>query len=140
MKIYAYQSLSVTASKSMSPLYVMVMDMAIKRSLSILLLTLPLCIGSVALAHGPPPSQPPVIGTPIIRPTAPTSSNIVTISVNVTSARSAINNVTITYSTDNWKSTNSTVVATYNATTTTATGRIPALASGGHVEYYIVAF
>jgi len=46
----------------------------------------------------------------------------------------------MTYSTDNWKSTNTTVVATYNATTTTATGQIPALASGGHVEYYIVAF
>jgi len=62
------------------------------------------------------------------------------VAVNVTSAHSTINNVTITYSTDNWKSTNTTVVATYNATTTTATGRIPALASGGHVEYYIVAF
>jgi hypothetical protein len=58
----------------------------------------------------------------------------------VTSARSTIKNVTITYTLDNWKSTNTTIVATYNATTTTATGRIPALASGGHVEYYIVAF
>jgi uncharacterized membrane protein YciS (DUF1049 family) len=46
----------------------------------------------------------------------------------------------MTYTTDNWKTTNTTVVATYNSTTTTATGRIPALASGGHVEYYIVAF
>jgi uncharacterized membrane protein YciS (DUF1049 family) len=32
------------------------------------------------------------------------------------------------------------VVATYNATTTTATGQIPALASGGVVYYFIVAF
>jgi len=118
----------------------MVMDMATKRSLSILLLTLALGIGSVAIAHAPPPSQPPVIGTPFISPTAPTSSNIVTISVNVTSARSTIKNVTITYTTDNWKSINTTIVGTYNATTTTATGQIPALSSGAHVEYYIVAF
>jgi len=117
----------------------MVMDMSTKRGLSILLLTLALVAGSVALAHAPP-SQPPVIGTPIISPTSPTSSNIVTVSVNVTSARSTIKNVTITYTTDNWKSANTTIVATYNATTTTATGRIPALASGGHVEYYIVSF
>ena len=117
----------------------MVMDMSTRRNLSILLLTLALVMGSAAVAHAPP-SQPPVIGTPIISPTAPTSSSIVMVSVNVTSAHSTINNVTITYSTDNWKSTNTTVVATYNATTTTATGRIPALASGGHVEYYIVAF
>src|SRR3989442_4237408 len=114
------------------------MDMTTKRSLSILLLTLALAVGSVALAHAPP-SQPPVIGTPVISPTSPTSSNPVTVSVNVTSARSTIKNVTITYTNDNWKS-NTTLVATYNATTTTATGQIPALASGGHVEYYIVAF
>jgi hypothetical protein len=118
----------------------MVMDMTTKRSLPILLLTLALVIGSVAVAHAPPPSQPPVIGTPIISPTAPTSSNFVTVSVNVTSARSNIKNVTVTYTTDNWKFTNTTIVATYNATTTTATGRIPALASGAHVEYYIVAY
>jgi hypothetical protein len=115
------------------------MNMTTKRSLPILLLTLALVIGSVAIAHAPPPSQPPVIGTPTISPTAPTSGNIVTVSVNVTSARSTIKNVTITYTTDNWKSTNTTIVATYNATITTATGRIPALASGAHVEYYIVA-
>src|SRR2546428_2940394 len=139
MKIYAFQRLAVTASKSSSPSYVIVMDMATKRSLSILLLTLALVIGSVATAHAPA-SQPPTIGTPIISPTAPTSSNIVTVSVNVTSARSTIKNVTITYTTDNWKSTNTTIVSTYNATTTTATGKIPALASGAHVEYYIVAF
>src|SRR2546425_2708992 len=139
MKIYAFQRLAVTASKSSSPSYVIVMDMATKRSLSILLLTLALVIGSVATAHAPA-SQAPTIGTPIISPTAPTSSNIVTVSVNVTSQRSTIKNVTITYTTDNWKSTNTTVVATYNATTTTATGRIPAIVSGAHVEYYILAF
>jgi len=48
--------------------------------------------------------------------------------------------VTITYTTDNWKATNTTIPATYNATTTTATGRIPAFAAGAHVEYYIIAF
>jgi hypothetical protein len=116
------------------------MDMTTRQSLPILLLTLALVIGSVAVAHAPPPSQPPVIGTPIISPTAPTSSNIVTVSVNVTSSRSTIKNVTIAYTTDNWKSTNTTIIATYNATTTTATGRIPAFGPGTHVEYYIVAF
>src|SRR5882762_8487007 len=112
--IYAFQGLVVTASKSSAPSSIMAMTMRTKRSLPILLLTLALVIGSVAIAHAPPPSQPPVIGTPIINPTAPTSSNIVTVSVNVTSAHSTIKNVTITYTTDNWKSTNSTVLATYN--------------------------
>ena len=130
--------MTVTASKSSSPSLVTVTDMMTKRSLSVLLLTLAFAVGSIGLAHAPP-SQPPVIGTPIISPTSPTSSNPVTVSVNVTSARSTIKNVTITYTNDNWKS-NTTIVATYNATTTTATGQIPALASGGHVEYYIVAF
>jgi hypothetical protein len=111
-----------------------------KVGVSILLLTFALILSSVALVHAPPPSQPPVIGTPVTSPTTPTSSDIVTVSVNVTSARSTIKNVTITYTTDNWKSTNTTVVATYNSTTTTATGRIPALAPSAHVEYYIVAF
>src|SRR5438094_2477656 len=130
----------VTASKSSPPSVIMVMNMTTKRSLPIFFLTLALVVGSVALAHAPPPSQPPVIGTPIINPTSPAFGDAVTVSVNVTSARSTINNVTITYTTDNWKSTNTTIVATYNATTTTATVRIPALAFGGHVEYYIVAF
>jgi len=111
-----------------------------KRSLPLLLLVLTLAFGYAAIAHAPPPSQPPVIGTPVISPTSPTSSDTVTVSVNVTSARSTIKNVTMTYTTDNWKSMNATVVATYNGTTTTATGRIPALAPGAHVEYYIVAF
>ena len=114
--------------------------MTVKRNLSILLLTLAFAVGLVAHAHAPPPAQPPVIGTPVISPTSPTSSNIVTVSVNVTSQRSTVKNVTITYTTDNWKSTNTTVVASYNATTTTATGRIPALGPGTHVEYYVVAF
>src|SRR5207245_7028892 len=129
----------VTTSKSSSPSLVTVTDMMTKRSLSVLLFTLALALGSIGLAHAPP-SQPPVIGTPVISPTSPTSSNPVTVSVNVTSAHSTIKNVTITYTTDNWKSTNTTLVTTYNATTTTATVKIPALASGGHVEYYIVAF
>jgi hypothetical protein len=111
-----------------------------KVGLSILLLTFALSIAAVALVHAPPPVQPPVIGTPVTGPTSPTSSDIVTISVNVTSARSTIKNVTITYTTDNWISTNTTIVAIYNSTTTTATGRIPALAPTAHVEYYIVAF
>src|SRR4029077_5265623 len=98
-------------------------EMMTRRSLPLLLLVLALAFGSVAIVHAPPPSQPPVIGTPVISPTSPTSSDTVTVSVNVTSARSTIRNVTITYTTDNWKSMNATIVATYNATTTTATGR-----------------
>jgi len=113
--------------------------MTTKRSLPILLLTLALAIGSVALAHAPAPSSGPTIGTPVISPLSPTSASIVTVSVSVTSARSTVKNVTITYTFNNWKS-NTTAIATYNATTTTATGQIPALASGGVVYYFIVAF
>ena len=111
--------------------------MITKRSLPVLLFTLALAIGFVALVHAP---APPVIGTPVISPTSPSFTDVVTVSVNVTSAHSTIKNVTMTYTTDNWKSINNTIVATYNATTTTAVGRIPALAPGAHVEYYIVAF
>ncbi len=90
------------------------------------------------LAHAPPPdTTPPSIGTPTITPTTPGPSDPVTVLVNVTDNRS-VQNVTIVYTTDNWQSTNTTIVATYNATTTTATGQIPALPSG-HVAYYIVA-
>src|SRR5260370_22059893 len=138
--IYAFQGLAVTASKSSASSSFMVMNMRTRRSLPILVLTLALVMGSVAIAHAPPPSQPPVIGTPIISPTAPTSGNIVTVSVNVTSARSTVKNVTMTYTTDNWKSTNTTIVSTYNSTTTPATGKLTAVVSGAHVEYYIVAF
>src|SRR5437016_4915482 len=73
----------------------MVMNMTTKRSLPIFFLTLALVVGSVALAHAPPPSQPPVIGTPIINPTSPAFGDAVTVSVNVTSARSTIKNVTL---------------------------------------------
>ena len=98
-----------------------------------------MAIGSLTLVHAPNPT-PPSIGTPISSPSSPKSSDTVTVSVNVTSAHSTIKNVTITFTTDNWKSVNRTIVATYNATTTTAKGQIPPLTSGGHVEYYVVAF
>lgn len=87
-----------------------------------------------------PPNHPPGIGTPTISPTGPTSGDIVTVSVNVTAARNPVNNVTIVYTTDNWHS-NTTILASYNATVSnTATAHIPPLASGGRVEYYIVAY
>src|SRR5207245_9907242 len=92
----------VTASKSSSPSLVTVTDMMTKRSLSVLLFTLALALGSIGLAHAPP-SQPPVIGTPVISPTSPTSSNPVTVSVNVKSASYTIKNVIITYTNDNFK-------------------------------------
>jgi uncharacterized membrane protein YuzA (DUF378 family) len=115
-----------------------VIDMTTKRSLSVLLLTLALAIGSVALVHAP--TSQTVIRPPIISPTSPTSSDIVTISTNVTSSRSTIQNVTVTYTTDNWKSSNTTVVAIYNSTSNTAKAKIPALSPSTHVEYYITAF
>ena len=112
--------------------------MPTKRSLSMLMLTLALVIGSVAIVYAP--SSVTVIRPPVINPTSPTSSDIVTVATNVTSSHSTIKNVTITYTTDNWKSSNTTIVATYNSTSNTAKGQIPALAAGTHVEYYITAF
>ena len=98
-----------------------------------------LVLGAPLMVHAPPPdTTPPSIGTPVISPSSPSASDIVTILVNVTDNRS-VQNVTIVYTTDNWQSVNTTVTASYNATTTTATGQIPALSSGGHVAYYIVA-
>ncbi len=112
--------------------------MTSKRRLPIVLLTLALAIGSVAMVHAPPSVT--TIRPPVITPTSPTSSDIVTVATNVTSSRSTIKNVTITYTTDNWKSSNTTVVASYNSTSNTAKGQIPALPPSTHVEYYITAF
>ncbi len=101
---------------------------------SLLILSAPLMV------HAPPAdTTPPSIGTPVISPSSPSASDIATILVNVTDDRSGVQNVTIVYTTDNWQSVNTTVTAPYNATTTTATGQIPALTNGGHVAYYIVA-
>jgi len=112
--------------------------MATMRRLSILLLTLAVTIGFVAIVHAP--ASVTTIRPPVISPAVPTSSNIVTVATNVTSSRSTIKNVTITYTTDNWKTSNTTVVASYNSTTDTAKGQIPALPPSTHVEYYITAF
>jgi hypothetical protein len=112
--------------------------MATMRRLSILLLTLAVTIGFVAIVHAP--ASVTTIRPPVISPAVPTSSNIVTVATNVTSSRSTIKNVTITYTTDNWKTSNTTVVASYNSTTDTARGQIPALPPSTHVEYYITAF
>ena len=95
---------------------------------------------SVPLSAHAPPNSPPVIGTPVIQPSSPTYSAPVRVSVNVTDQHSSVRNVTIIYTTDNWKMVNTTLLASYNATTTTATVQIPALASGGHVAFYVVAF
>jgi len=91
------------------------------------------------LAHAPP-NTPPTIGTPVVQPSSPTYNAPATVSVNVTDQHSSVQNVTIIYTTDNWKMVNTTLLASYNATTTTATAQIPALASGGHVAFYVVAF
>ena len=93
------------------------------------------------LAHAPPPdTTPPVIGTAVFSPSSPSATDSVTVLVNVTDNRSGVNNVTVVYTTDSWHAVNSTLLAMYNATTTTATAHIPALAAGGHVSFYIVAF
>src|SRR5206468_1130215 len=81
-----------------------------------------------------------VIGTTVLQPSSSTYSAPVTVYVNVTDQHSNVQNVTIIYTTDNWKMVNTTLLASYNATTTTATAQIPALASGGHVAFYVVAF
>ena len=108
-------------------------------SLFLILATLTI-LSAPILTHGlPPDTTPPSIGTPTITPHTPTSTDTVTLQVNVTDDRS-VQNVTIIYTTDLWKSVNQTVLASYNATTTTATAHIPALTSGGHVAYYIIAF
>jgi len=91
------------------------------------------------LAHAPP-NTPPAIGTPVIQPSSPTYTAPVKVSVNVTAQNSSVQNVTIIYTTDNWKMVNTTLIASYNSTTTTATALIPAMASGGHVAFYVVAF
>ncbi len=83
---------------------------------------------------------PPTIGTPITQPASPGSSDTVKVLVNVTDTGSLVKNVTITYTTDGWKTTNQTVLASYNSTSYLATALMPALPSGGTVEYYIVAF
>lgn len=93
------------------------------------------------LAHAAPPdTTPPVIGNPVFTPSSPSATDPVTVRANVTDNRSGVNNVTVVYTTDNWHATNTTLLATYNATTTTASAHIPALAAGGHVSFYIVSF
>jgi hypothetical protein len=112
-----------------------------KIAYSLLLLFATILTFSLPMMVHAPPNNPPQIGTPTISPTVPTGQSIVTVTVNVTASRNPVNNVTIVYTTDNWHSTNTTVLASYNATVNhVATAHIPALASGGHVEYYIVAY
>ena len=99
-----------------------------------------LCALSIpAIVHAPADTIPPAIGTPVVQPSSPGPSDIITVSVNVTDDRT-VKNVTIVYTTDNWSSVNTTLVASYNATSKIATTQIPAQANGGHVEFYIVAF
>lgn len=85
-------------------------------------------------------TTPPVISTPAIRPISPRPSDPVNVTVSVVDTGSGVKNVSIVYTTDNWKSVNKTLAATYSTTTQNATAQIPALQSGGHVEYYIIAF
>src|SRR5713226_5902929 len=114
--------------------------MSVKYRLLLTMLALTAVVGSVALVHAPSANTPPNIGTPVINSSSPGPSDTVTVSVNVTSARSTVKNVTVTYTIDNWKATNSSIQASYNATTTNATAKIPPLTMGGKVSYYVVAY
>ena len=111
-----------------------------KIAFSLCLIMATLVTLSVPLLAHAPPNTPPTIGTPVIQPSSPTYNAPATVSVNVTDQHSSVQNVTITYTTDNWKMVNTTLLASYNATTTTATAQIPALATGGHISFYVVAF
>ena len=111
-----------------------------KIAFSLCLVIVSLVALNVALLAHAPPNTPPVIGTPVIQPSSATYSTPATVYVNVTDQHSGVQNVTIIYTTDNWKMVNATLLASYNATTTTATAQIPALATGGHVAFYVVAF
>ena len=111
-----------------------------KIAFSLCLVIVSLMAFNIALLAHAPPNTPPVIGTPVIQPSSATYSAPATVYVNVTDQHSGVQNVTIIYTTDNWKMVNTTLLASYNATTTTATAQIPALASGGHVAFYVAAF
>src|SRR3989442_114997 len=87
-----------------------------------------------------PNTTPLNIGTPVTRPSSPTPSSSVTVSVNVTQSHPGVMNVSIVYTTDNWRSVNVTLPATYNATLRTWNATIPPLSNGGHVAFYVVAF
>src|SRR5713101_7976565 len=93
-----------------------------------------------ALAIAAAPRNGPSISTPSISPSSPGPSDQVTVTTTVTAGNSGVLNVTLVYTTDNWKTTNTTVVASYNSTSQQATAHIPPQYSGGHVEYYVVAF
>jgi hypothetical protein len=104
----------------------------------VFVLSLLMLLPAIAIVAAPPPA--PNISTPTITPSSPGPNDQVTVTETVTAGNSGIQNVTLVYTTDNWKSTNTTVVQSYNSTSQQATGHIPPLYNGGHVEYYIVAF
>ncbi len=82
---------------------------------------------------------PPSIGTPAIQPGSPGAGDPVTILVSVTSGL-GVGNVSVTYTTDNWNRVNITILGRYDTTSHTAVVTIPAVANGGRVAYYVVAF
>ena len=83
-------------------------------------------------------SGAPSIGTPITTPSAPGSSDQVTVNVTVISS-AGVQSVTVVYTTDNWASVNQTVSAPYVPQFDNYQGVIPAQAEGTHVSYYVVA-
>ena len=101
-------------------------------------IALVLLLPAIAIVAAPPPG--PNISTPSISPSSPGPNDQVTVTATVTAGNSGVLNVTLVYTIDNWKTTNTTVVASYNSTSQQATAHIPPQYSGGHVEYYIVAF
>jgi hypothetical protein len=93
---------------------------------------------AVLLVFTIPVHAAPTIGTPSVSPSTPGPGDQVTVSVDVTEGSPGVASVMIVYSTDNWAS-NSTVSAPYVPTSDNYQAKIPALASGSHVSYYVVA-
>ena len=97
-----------------------------------------LLLPAIAIVAAPPPPNIH-FSAPALSPSAPGPNDQVTVNVTVT-ANAGIQNVTLHFTTDNWKTTNTTVVAAYDSTSHIALAHIPPQYSGGHVQYYLVAF
>jgi len=80
-----------------------------------------------------------MIATPTISPSAPGSSDQVTVAVTVTEASPGVQSVMIVYTTDNWASVNRTVSAPYLPSSDDYRAVIPSQSDGTHVSYYVVA-
>lgn len=95
-------------------------------------------IPAVALAA--PKPNGPNISTPSISPSAPTPSDRVTVTSNVTAGGVGVKNVSLVYTTAAWHGTNTTVLGSYNPSSLLATMTIPPQQNGTKVQFFIVAY